>query len=156
MPYAHNNQISSDPIVGGVEITKAQFDEALAGMQAGKVVTIDGGFAVIDPPVQDEPEIPPLMPEQIIEQKIAKGDAKVAERLDAKARELGFDNITTAVVNASLPVGEYKQAEGAALLLWRARTWQKAEQIRDAFLAGERDEPTWEEVESELPPYPIE
>ncbi len=96
-----------------------------------------------------------LAPEQIIAQKIAEGDAKVAERLDAQARALGFDNITTAVVNASLPVGEYKQAEGMSLLIWRARTWQKAEEIRDAFFAGERPEPTWEEVESELPTYPI-
>ena len=96
-----------------------------------------------------------LTPAQIIAQKIAEGDAKVAERLDSQARALGFDNITTAVVNASLPVGEYKQAEGMSLLIWRARTWQKAEEIRDAFIAGTRPEPTWEEIEAELPSFPI-
>ena len=161
MPYAHENQISQQPIEGGIEITQGQYDEALVSMQAGKVVTIQNGFALIDPPDPNDQETPqgpepePLTPEQLIQQKIKEGDAKITERLDAQARLLGFDNIVSGVSNASLPIGEYKQAEGAALLLWRARTWQKAEEIRDAFLAGERSEPTWQEIESELPTYPI-
>lgn len=59
MPYAHNGQISQDPIDGGVQITEAQYHEALAGMMDGKVVSILDGFAVIDPA---DPE--PLEPEQ--------------------------------------------------------------------------------------------
>lgn len=56
MPYAANGQISTSPIAGGIEITDQQYAEALAGMVEGKLVSIDGGFAVIDPP---EPEVPP-------------------------------------------------------------------------------------------------
>lgn len=56
MPYARNNQISTELIENGIEITGQQYHEALAGMLAGKVVSIDGGFAVIDPPKEPEPD----------------------------------------------------------------------------------------------------
>lgn len=59
MPYAHEGRISRDPIEGGIGITEQQYQAALAGMLAGKIVTIDGGFAVVDPPSPDpdpEPE----------------------------------------------------------------------------------------------------
>lgn len=127
---SQNDLISACIEDGGVELSEAEVDE------------------ILNPALL-------FTTEQTIAQKIAEGDAKVAERLDAQARALGFDNITTAVVNASLPVGEYKQAEGMALLIWRARTWQKAEEIRDEVIAGDREMPTWEEIESELPNYPI-
>ncbi|MCD1264557.1 hypothetical protein [Shinella sumterensis] len=39
-----------------IKITEAQYQAAVAGMLDGKVVTIDGGFAIIDPP---EPEAAP-------------------------------------------------------------------------------------------------
>lgn len=55
MPYAHDGQISQSPIDGGIEITQEQYQEALAGMLIGKVVTIEGGFAVVDPPEVSEP-----------------------------------------------------------------------------------------------------
>lgn len=57
MPYAKNGQISTEPIEGGIEITAEQYDEALAGMLAGRVVSVDEGFAVIDPP-EPEPQEP--------------------------------------------------------------------------------------------------
>lgn len=65
MPYATNDQISQSPIEGGIEITQEQYQEALAGMQAGKVVTIEGGFAVIDPPEPETPEPEPIEPQPI-------------------------------------------------------------------------------------------
>lgn len=40
MPYAANNQISTDYIEGGIEITEEQYSEALQEMINGKVVTI--------------------------------------------------------------------------------------------------------------------
>ena len=67
MPYATENQISQAPIADGIEITEAQYQEALAGMLAGKLVTIHGGFSVIDPPPREpesEPEsLPPAYPQ---------------------------------------------------------------------------------------------
>lgn len=47
---------SNDP--AWIQITEQQFHEALEGMQSGKIVTIDGGFAVIDKP-EPEPEPQP-------------------------------------------------------------------------------------------------
>lgn len=49
---------SNDP--AWIEITEQQYHEALAGMQDGKIVTIDGGFAIIDKPEpESEPEPEP-------------------------------------------------------------------------------------------------
>jgi hypothetical protein len=59
MPYAHNGQISRDPIKGGIEITDDQYKAALEGMLEGKGVSIEGGFSVKLPPPPDEPDVPP-------------------------------------------------------------------------------------------------
>lgn len=64
MSYAANGLISRDPIEGGIEITDAQYAEALAGMLSGKVVTIDGGFKIDFPP---QPE-PPSEPEPTLDE----------------------------------------------------------------------------------------
>lgn len=59
MPYAADDQISHDPIPGGIEITGDQYAAALAGMLEGKVVSIQGGFRIDLPPKPDpEPETP--------------------------------------------------------------------------------------------------
>lgn len=58
MPFAANGRIATDPFEGAVEITEAQYLEALEGMQAGLLVTVDGGFRV-EPPLEPEPELPP-------------------------------------------------------------------------------------------------
>lgn len=58
MPYAANGQISHDPIPGGIEITPAQYTEALDGMLDGKVVSVDGGFKVAFPPAPEVPGSP--------------------------------------------------------------------------------------------------
>ena len=63
MYFATDNSVttadkSNDP--AWVTITAQQYAEALAGMQAGKVVSIENGFAVIDPPKPDpEPDPEP-------------------------------------------------------------------------------------------------
>ena len=59
MPYAHDGRVSTSLIEGGVEITQEQYRAAIDGMIAGQVVTIDGGFAVIDPMPPPEPEPKP-------------------------------------------------------------------------------------------------
>lgn len=59
MPYATAGGVSRADMSGDpawIEITDEQYAQALAGMQAGKIVTVEGGFAVVDPP---EPEDPP-------------------------------------------------------------------------------------------------
>jgi hypothetical protein len=64
MPYARNGGVSRADKSGDpawIEISDEQYDDALAGMAAGKLVSIDGGFAMVDPPKPEEP--PALEPE---------------------------------------------------------------------------------------------
>lgn len=68
MPYASEGQISQDYSEGAVEITEAQYLEALNGMQEGLHVTIVNGFAVVaspTAPVDEEPEILPEIREAV-------------------------------------------------------------------------------------------
>lgn len=63
MTYAANGKISTEPFGGAVAVTELEYSAALAGMLAGKVVTVDGGFAVLDPPepaTASEPELQTL------------------------------------------------------------------------------------------------
>lgn len=87
--------------------------------------------------------------------KIKALEEKVQEHLDAQARSMNFDNILSGISNASLSPGEYRQEDGAALLLWRARTWKKCAEVRDSFIAGQSPEPSWEDLRVYLPTYPI-
>lgn len=65
MPYAANGVVSQAVIDGGIEITDAQYLEAINGMMAGWVVTIDGGFHV-GPIVPSEPEPEPPTEAEIL------------------------------------------------------------------------------------------
>ena len=61
MPYATNGGVSradmsDDP--AWVEITDEQYAQALAGMQSGKIISIEDGFALVDPPEPHEPPLP--------------------------------------------------------------------------------------------------
>jgi len=80
MPYAAENKISTGPIEGGIEITQAQYSAALAGLQAGKLVSIDGGFAVVDKPEPSEPQ-PEPEPEPTLEEKRAGMQLSFAQLL---------------------------------------------------------------------------
>ncbi|WP_323026529.1 hypothetical protein [Castellaniella sp.] len=64
MPYAANGQISTLPIDGGIEISDEQYAAALAGLHAGKIVSIETGFALIDPPPLAEPRTAEPDPEE--------------------------------------------------------------------------------------------
>jgi hypothetical protein len=67
MPYAAENKISMAPFEGGVEITDAQYQEALAGIMSGQIVTVANGFAVMDKP---EPPAPEPEPEKTPEERL--------------------------------------------------------------------------------------
>lgn len=69
MPYAANGQFGQSPIEGGIPISDEQYQEALAGVLVGKVVSIDGGFSVDFPPEPDPEPEPELTPEEQLAQE---------------------------------------------------------------------------------------
>lgn len=61
MPYATNGGVSRADMSGDpawIEIDEDQYAQALAGMQAGKLVSIENGFALVDPPKPEDPPEP--------------------------------------------------------------------------------------------------
>ncbi|PTM95070.1 DUF4376 domain-containing protein [Mycoplana dimorpha] len=61
--YAFGGGVSRDVRTNAIEITEQQYQDGIEGMLAGKLVTINGGFAVIDPPKPEpspEPEPEPI------------------------------------------------------------------------------------------------
>lgn len=59
MPFAANDKIAQEEFSGSIEITDAQYAEALDGMCTGLLVTIDDGFKVVAPPPPDRLPRPP-------------------------------------------------------------------------------------------------
>ena len=58
MPYATTGGVSRADKSGDpawIEITDEQYAQALAGMAAGRLVSIESGFALVDPPKPEEP-----------------------------------------------------------------------------------------------------
>lgn len=62
MPYAANGKVSTSDFLDAVEITEEQYQEALSGMATGRIVVVDEGFGVVDPP-EPEPAPEPEQPE---------------------------------------------------------------------------------------------
>lgn len=72
MPYAADGRLSHDPIQGGIEITEQQYQQGLAGMQAGEHVQIvDGQFVVGPLPVVEPEPDPEPSPDEIKAQRLA-------------------------------------------------------------------------------------
>ncbi len=58
MPYAVNGTVSTEQLPGAIEISEAQYLAALGAIDVGKVISIDNGFELIDPPAPPAPEQP--------------------------------------------------------------------------------------------------
>jgi hypothetical protein len=83
-------------------------------------------------------------------------DIAIEQHLDAVANAAGYydplgriPNIDRACAYAAYD-NEY-QAESQAFVAWRAIVWAKAYEIQQSVENGERDQPTIEELISELP-----
>lgn len=133
----HGESIPAD----AVEITDEQFAEVLDAREAGKIIAADGnGYPIfLDPP-------PPT-----IEQMVEKYREAIQKHLDDAARAAGYDDIRTAVTYADEPAVAKFQAEGQAFRAWRSLVWAYGYEQVDAVTAGEREQPTIDELISELP-----
>ena len=87
--------------------------------------------------------------DSIKETKIMVVSNAVQEHLDNKALEHGYDNIVNACGYASAP--NPFQNESLTFVSWRGNIWDYAYQVLADVEAGNRVEPTIEELLSELP-----
>lgn len=94
-----------------------------------------------------EPEPDPQTPEQI---RQAYVDA-IQFHMDAVARTYNYDDIKSAVTYAEEPVVPRFQQEGRAFRAWRSLVWGYAYTQLDLVMSGEREQPTIEQILSELP-----
>lgn len=76
--YATDGVISQQPIEGGIEISREQYLEALAGIAQGHIVTIEGGFAVGPKPEPEKPEPEPEPEEPSVPEQVSRAQGKAA------------------------------------------------------------------------------
>lgn len=118
--YAREGGVRSGetPESGEVEITEAEYQAAIAGMLAGKVVSVEGGFAIVDPPEPEpEPKPEPQPVTAVTRRQIMTGLALVdwiteQEALDALAT--GARPAAVETVIGSLP----EEQRFAARMKW--------------------------------------
>lgn len=96
-----------------------------------------------------------LNPPKPKEQVQAEYTAFLQGMLDSKAREYGYDSISTAVTYADEPIVSKFQEEGKAFRSWRSEFWDKGYAIIAQVEAGERELPTEQELIDEMPSFSI-
>lgn len=109
--YATDGVISQSTIEGSIEISAEQYQEALAGMAQGHVVTICDGFAV-GPKPEPEPEPEPVPPtiEQLADTTRAERDRLIESvrwRIERHSDELALGREPTEQLE---PLLQYVQA----------------------------------------------
>ena len=118
MAWAREGEIGTGPAPeGAIEITHEQRKAAIAAMTEGKVVTVIGGFALIDPPEPDPEQDPEPLP--------PTGDDyadAVQAHIDATANSRGYRDGVALVgyVNSTVPQWA---AEAQAFIVWRDAVW---------------------------------
>lgn len=144
--WAAEGRIACNPIEGGVEITAEDYHAALDGMLSGRVVTVAGGFAVIDPPPPPEPEPEPAPPLTLDDFR-----ESVQGHIDATAQARGYDHGVSLASYAASTVPAWA-AEAAAFISWRDAVWAYALVELEAVQIGTRARPaTTEAFVAELP-----
>lgn len=74
----------------------------------------------------------------------------IQSMLDAKARERNYDGILSACTYATSTFPKFA-AEGQACVAWRDAVWSQCYAILGAVQAGQRAQPTIEQVIAEMP-----
>lgn len=142
MPFARDGEISQSPLDGGVEITDQQYRDALAGMLAGKLVTItEGSFAVIDPPEPEpepEPAVPPVVPQSVSRFQIITGLALVGWITEQEAEDAAATGEIPAAVAAVISALPDDTAKFVARMKWRTfHTAYRDDELVNALAAAE-------------------
>lgn len=75
----------------------------------------------------------------------------IQAHMDKAAQDYGYDDVKAAVTYAEEPAVPKFQAEGRAFRAWRSLVWAHAYEVLDAVQAGDREQPTTDELLAELP-----
>lgn len=114
------DRLSREPIDGGIEITRAQYKEALAALadlaDTRVISVVDGVFSLVDPPPPPEPE-PPAPPTR--SQLVAYADGKLQRVQDAGCVVNGVE-VSTTVKGLTMLNGAVARAieDPAAVVTW--------------------------------------
>ncbi|MCQ9422726.1 hypothetical protein NRB16_04160 [Pseudomonas sp. LJDD11] len=95
------------------------------------------------------PVLPELQPDPA--QVTAAFEHAVQSKLDAAARERGYDSLATAISYAEEPAVPRFQADGQAFRRWRSLVWDYAHSVLNAVLAGDQVQPELDEFLESLP-----
>jgi hypothetical protein len=92
----------------------------------------------------------PKKPAPTAEEQKKVYENAVQAHLDATAQTRGYDNTYTCIsyINST---DEVWRRESNAFNVWRDSIWRKAHEILNAFMRGEIEQPTIEEVIAQLP-----
>lgn len=108
--YAADGVISQQPIKGGIEISREQYLEALAGIAQGHIVTIDDGFTVAPKTEPGKPEPEPPTTEQLANTARAERDRLIESvrwRIERHSDEMALGSEPTEPLE---PLLQYTQA----------------------------------------------
>lgn len=146
MPWAANNQISTSPIEGGIEITDADYLVALEGIMEGKIISIEGGvLALVDPPPPEPEPEPEPGPPTLEDYRVA-----IRDYVDATAQSRNYDNAVSCASYVNSTNTQWA-AEAEAFVAWRDAVWAYAFAELEKVQDGTRPQPTIEEFLQELP-----
>jgi hypothetical protein len=87
MPYAVDDQVATDEIEGGIEITDEQYVAAVEAVGLGKLIRVEEGELVFkDPPPPEEPELPEpdpdapkVVPKLVVIERMTPEEAETAD-----------------------------------------------------------------------------
>jgi hypothetical protein len=129
-----------------VEITNQIRDQILQEQTEGRIISSDeNGFPITT-----------IRPPLTFEQKLPLYISNIQNVMDIKAKEYGYDNIFTAVTYAEEPIIPKFQIEGTAFREWRSLVWATCYSILDDYQNGEIQEPSVEDIISQLPVFPLD
>ena len=94
-------------------------------------------------------------PQPSFEEKKKQLTSAIQFFMDSKARDIGYDDLKTAITYAEEPTVPKFQAEGKALRAWRSMVWAYCYELLDKVEKAEVEEPTLDYVLSNLPPLSI-
>jgi hypothetical protein len=97
-----------------------------------------------------------LTPALTADQTIEAMRNAIQAHMDTAAKGYGYDDVKVAVTYAEEPSVPKFQAEGLAFRAWRSLVWAYAYDVLDKVQAGERTQPTADELIAELPALVID